>query len=329
MEKSTEVQLLEVIKSYLDKNLPATTQLPLGLGDDCAFFKTQNQNLVWSQDLLLEGTHFDFSYFSPHDLGFKSLAVNLSDLASQGAKPLGFMISLGLPAHLANKDWISQFYEGLVFLARKNHLFCAGGDLTFSKSQVVVDISIIGELPANATPWSRRNVKAGDLIGLTGYPGLSHLGWKSLQNKNSSSHMAHHRHLRPEPRNQLMMELRKLNHVHGVIDTSDSLATSCYHLAKASHLSLLIDSTKLPTHPELKLLSNKLEVMLWGAEDFEILFSFPANNRSAIEKLMQQHHVPFHVIGEAISRLDTSEVILKTEGGQRIALTTLKDWSHF
>lgn len=170
----------DAILACLSRHFPLRhPSLLLGRGDDCAVLKAE-QPLAVSTDLFLEDTHFRSAYFTPGDIGYKALAINISDLAGCGARPLGFTLCLGLPARI-NMAWLDAFFEGMALLANRYNIVLAGGDLSRSATTLSIAITVWGEAATPGNFLRRGGSIPGDSIFVTGSPGLARVGLSVLE----------------------------------------------------------------------------------------------------------------------------------------------------
>jgi thiamine-monophosphate kinase len=233
-----------------------------GIGDDCAILRPRaNEDLVFTSDFVLEGRHFTLDTHKPADIGHKALARSLSDLAAMGAEPVFCLVSLAIPASLSGSTWITGFYKGFLALAGKYHVTLAGGDLArFEK--VVADVTCCGRVP-RGTALLRSGAKPGDRIYVTGELGGSAHGFEAQKGKNWK------RHLRPEPRIEAGIALRKAG-ISAAMDLSDGLSLDLARLCKESKTGAEISSKSLPLAPGVS-----IHHALHGGEDYELLFTAP------------------------------------------------------
>lgn len=228
---------------------------------------------------MVEDTHFVLDYFSAADLGHKSLAVNLSDIAAMGAEPHFVQVSLALPPQL-DEGWIEEFYQGMTFLADKFSCEIIGGDLTSSSDKLVIDVSVIG---CCEHPLRRHGAVAGDLLLVSGTLGVSHTGMLSLQNDLHPYANSKEKHLRPMPRLDLVRSLQQHHDkVHALMDCSDGLVSDVLQMSGDLGFNLWVDD--VPLHPETQSLAAHLnhpaiDFALWGGEDYELLLSIPPESR--------------------------------------------------
>ncbi len=238
----------------------------LGNGDDCALLQSKH-TLAFSTDSLIEGTHFIQNEITPADLGYRALAVNLSDLSAMGASPLAFLLSLTLP-HV-DEAWLALFSKGLFSLADEYHIDLIGGNTT--TGSLAITIQIIGTLPTGKA-LLRSAAKVGDPIYVTG-----RLGEKKV---------------RPTPRIHFASHLLPL--AHAAIDISDGLTQDLSHILNASHCGAVLDLSSLPTH--------NLDAALYGGEDYELCFTAPLSEHEALVKMALETNTPLSRIGEIVQK---------------------------
>ena len=219
----------DAILKILARHFPAKhPSLLLGRGDDCAILKAE-QPLCVSTDLFLEDVHFRRSYFSPEDMGHKALAVNISDVAACGGRPLGFTLGLGLP-HDVDVDWLEGFFGGMAALAGKYRVALAGGDLSRS-DRLHVSVTVWGEPISEGAPFLLRGGSMpGDCHFLVGLPGLARVGLQELEAQGRAAlerwPAACAAHLRPEPQVDAGLMLARLglnSRPPALMDLSDGL----------------------------------------------------------------------------------------------------------
>lgn len=252
-----ETQIVEQIRKLAQAG-PKNKDIFRGLGDDCAILRPgANEDLVFTSDFVLEGRHFRLDTHTAADVGHKALARSLSDLAAMGSEPVFCLVSLAVPAQLAGR-WVRRFYEGLLALAGKYQIALAGGDLArFDK--VIADVICCGRVPRGKAIL-RSGAKPGDAIYVTGVLGASAHAFATR------SGPAWRRHLRPEPRIEAGIALRRRG-VSAGMDLSDGLSLDLHRLCLESKVSADIDS-------ELPVASGaSVDEALHGGEDYELLFT--------------------------------------------------------
>ena len=232
-----EIEILNIINNSLNDNTL--------LGEDCAFLK--DLGLFITQDTLCEGVHFDLKYTDFYTLAQKSVAVNLSDLAANLAKPKYISISLSFPSFIKNNE-IENFYRGINDSCNKYNIVVTGGDLTGSKSDIVISICAIGvPYKKNQPVVSRGYAKENQVICVTKNYGSSAYALNCLQNNKKCSDEILKAHLSPKPDIDISEKLANLNCKKiAVMDSSDGLCDALFKMAKASDKLFEIDFNKIP-----------------------------------------------------------------------------------
>lgn len=257
---------LDIIKTI--KNTLSDSSL---IGDDTAFLS--DFGLVATQDTLIEDVHFRLSTTNAYDLGIKSVAVNLSDLAAAGAIPKYLLISLSLAKNL-NQDFIKEFYRAINFLCQKYDIKVAGGDITGSE-KVVISICALGAAN-NLLPAKRSNAKIDDIIFVSGEHGSSYAGFLALENNLNVSQNLIDAHLKPVAHLELGRKIVSSLSRACLMDSSDGLADAVFKISQASNLSAVIEFENVPFNKEIIPLSKKLNEdyknwILFGGEDYQLI----------------------------------------------------------
>lgn len=271
----------DLIKRYFAQHAIRDPRVALGIGDDCALFNpTPGMQLAISSDMLVSGRHF-FPDADPVTLGHKCLAVNLSDLAAMGAKPVAFTLSLALPE--ANPDWLEGFSRGLLRLADQHGCSLIGGDTT--KGPLTISITIFGELPPGQA-LRRDAAKADDDIWISGDIGDARLAlagyWNEITLNQADHQRAAIRMHAPTPRIALGMALRGI--ANAALDISDGLVGDLGHILERSQVGAELFADSLPageilrTHP----IDLRRQFTLAGGDDYELCFTAPIAQRDAI-----------------------------------------------
>ena len=272
-----------IIDTYFNRK--NANSVDLGVGDDSALLTPPpQQQLVICADTLVAGRHFPLDT-NPHAIGWKSVAVNLSDIAAMGAKPHSILLALSLPQ--IDHDWLKAFSQGLYDCCDQFGVSLIGGDTTQSP-HLTLSVTALGWVDiGQAVP--RSGAKPGDLICVSGTVGdaafaLNHLG-HPLQTRLDY----------PTPRCQLGASLKGL--AHSMIDVSDGLAQDLGHILKASQVGAKLQLEHLPIGPALQALSEaqKWQYALAGGDDYELCFTISPQN---YEKLLQkQLDVSISIVG--------------------------------
>jgi thiamine-monophosphate kinase len=282
--------------------------------------------------MLVEGRHF-FAGANAEWLGHKALAVNLSDLAAMGAKPVGFTLALALPR--ADSTWLAQFSQGLFHLAQQWQCPLIGGDTT--QGPLTICITALGHVPANAA-IKRSGAKVGDDIWVSGTLGDARLALGALRSEwpldHSSLEAILPRMHQPEPRVTLGMQLRGI--ASSALDVSDGLLGDLGHILKASQVNAEVLIDQLPTSRTLAEQTEHLrrQCAASGGDDYELCFTAPNNKRAEIESLSTAL-VPLTRIGSITSASNGGEptLILRNANGNALtaAESTLltQSFDHF
>jgi len=287
----------ELIKQYFDDSAAQKqcADLVLGIGDDGAIISPRpDHDLIVAVDTLVAGVHF-LSEANPYDIGFRSLAVNLSDLAAMGAEPAWFTLALTLPG--ADEEWLKEFSRGLFELARSHQLPLIGGDTT--RGPLTISIQVLGYVPS-AQALCRSGAKVGDLIYVTGSLGDAAGGLSLLQDKESSlqDDYLQTRFLRPQARLNIGQCLRGL--AHAAIDVSDGLLADIGHIVKRSGVGARIDLARLPLSAQLKAVfgsERAIEMALSGGDDYELCFCVAPTQADKVAELAKQADLAITCIG--------------------------------
>lgn len=267
----------------------------LGPGDDCALMQvTPGQQLAVSTDMLVAGTHF-FPDADPRQLGWKTLAVNVSDLAAMGAKPRWATLAMSLPA--ADEGWLAAFAEGFFACAQAYGIDLVGGDTT--RGPLNLSVTVMGEVPIGQA-LRREGAQDGDDVWVSGRPGLAGLGLRYLQEKVVLPSLWQKLCLaslhKPHPRVELGLALR--GKASAAIDVSDGLLADLGHLVEASGLVADVVLNQLPSLPEGVDRASALDCQLAGGDDYELCFTAPFEQRLILAQLAAELELPLWRIGQ-------------------------------
>ncbi len=279
------------------------TQADLGVGDDAALVRVAEGNqLVISTDMSVVGTHF-FADAAPYDIGWKSLAVNVSDMAAMGASPKWATLAIALPE--IDENWLAEFSRGVFACADEFKIDLIGGDTT--KGSLNISVTIMGEVPIGKA-LKRSGAQAGDDIWVSGTLGSAALGLAHLQEKvqlTNALAICLKALNTPSPQAALGLALRGI--ATSCIDVSDGLLADLGHILKASNLGAIVDLEKIPC---IGLLKNNLDkpefqtYILAGGDDYELCFTAPPSKREVINLLSKQLNISITCI--ASTRLASS-----------------------
>ncbi len=314
----------ELIERYFAKLGAARRDVLLGVGDDAALLAMpQGHELVACVDTIVDGRHFP-SGTRADDVGWRALAVNLSDLAAMGATPAWATLALTMPA--ADEDWLEGFAAGFAALAGVHKVALVGGDTT--RGPLAVTVQLLGHVAAG-TALRRSGAGAGDLVYVTGWPGDAAAGLALLEGRlggqGANRSALEGKFRRPEPRVAFGERLRGV--ASACIDVSDGLAADLGRLAAASGVGATLRARELPLSRALYALAGEQrarELALAGGDDYELLFTVPAAARQALAALSAGPGSPAcHCIGEITAGRG---VRLLDERGE---LRVPPGWDHF
>lgn len=317
----------ELIRKFFQRPVHRS---PLGVGDDCALLApAPGMQLAVSTDMLVEGRHF-FADVNPQLLGHKALAVNLSDLAASGAKPLAFTLALSLPR--ADAAWCQAFADGLFALADQHQCELVGGDTT--QGPLTICITVFGEVPAGQA-LLRSGAQVHDDIWVSGSLGDARIALDALLRQHALPPavlaQARQRLEQPTPRVALGLALRGI--ATSCLDISDGLLGDLNHILEASQVGARIDANitrgllRARRHPMMAALAmSRIDACtLAGGDDYELCFTAPPDAQSAVREAAAQAGVPVTCIG----RIEAERgVRVMAPGGQQLPLR-FAGFEHF
>jgi len=315
----------DLINKYFARPTPSAI---LGPGDDCALVQpSPGKQLAVTTDMLVAGTHF-LPDTDPKNLGWKALAVNLSDLAAMGAQPRWVTLAGALPA--VDEPWIAAFAEGFFACAAEYGVDVIGGDTT--KGPLNVCITAVGEVePGHAL--RRDGAKVGDQIWVSGRPGLASLGLAYLQGKiklpEPWPRLCVGALEKPRPRIALGLALNGI--ASAAIDVSDGLLADLGHIAERSGCAAAVKLVQLPHLPkgesyDADLRRMALECQLTGGDDYELCFTAPGTQSLAIAHIAATLELPLWNIGEMVA--GSGDVTVFDPDGKSVEFAS-KGYDHF
>lgn len=311
----------------------------VSIGDDCAVINPEGQKVVITTDVLAEGVHFNLGYVPLKHLGYKAVAVNLSDIAAMNAKPTQILVAIAASNRFPVEAF-EEIYAGISLACQHYKVDLVGGDTTSSNSGLVITITAVG-LENSENLVTRTGAKENDLLVVTGDLGGAYMGLQILEREhavfladpNMQPEMEGYdyileRQLKPEARTDIKAILKELNiQPTSMIDVSDGLSSETLHLSDQSKVGFRIYEEKVPmdsltisTAEELNL--NPIMCALNGGEDYELLFTI---SPSDFEKI--KNHPDFTIIGHAVS-LDQGNYLVARGSNELVALNA-QGWDAF
>ncbi|MEA1878802.1 MAG: thiamine-phosphate kinase [Bacteroidota bacterium] len=311
-----------LIKKLTADIVSCQTSTRKGIGDDAAVLDHGNNETVVTTDMLLEGVHFDLTYFPLKHLGYKAVTVNLSDLFAMNAIPQQITVSIGISAKFSISS-IEELYKGIKLACKQYDVDLVGGDTCASMNGLVISITAIG-MCAPGSAIFRAGAKANDLICVSGDLGGAYMGLLVLQremelfNKDTSQQPKLNEYqyilekqLKPEARQDIISDLRQKEiKPSSMIDISDGLSSDLLHLCDSSGLGCKIFASKIPINRETENLAiemglSPLVAALNGGEDYELLFTLNLEYFDSIQNMDQ-----ISVIGHMVNVTEGTNMIL-------------------
>jgi thiamine-monophosphate kinase len=321
------IDILDEIVASEEKTGEAWDNLIIGIGDDAAAWHNSADTQLATIDAMVQDVHFKLGMTSWEELGWKSLAINLSDIAAMGGSPRYALVSLGLPGETDVRD-IVFFYQGMLDLARQHEVAIIGGNISRSPL-VTINIAVYGDARRPEELLTRSVARPGDKIAVTGYLGASAAGLEMLTRELSfdtqTTIALRQAFLQPVPRVKEGLVLVDSG-VRAGIDISDGFVSDLGHICKASGLGARIQIDLLPVAPAVKAHfgDHAIELALSGGEDYELLFTAPA---PVMEVVKSNIGCPVTIVGEMVVDHDTGVTLLDKNGNEFNLPKT--GWDHF
>ena len=330
-----EFGLIDRLKEDIQLKVPSSL---FGIGDDAAVIDCNSEVALLSTDMLLEGIHFDLSYFPLKHLGYKAITVNISDIAAMNATPTQVLVSIGI-SNRFSVEAVEELYKGIGFACQDYNVDLVGGDTCASNKGLVISISILGKTKKGNEVY-RSGARDSDIICVTGDLGGAYLGLQVLQREkevfsanpkmqpelNKYEYVVG-RQLKPKARMDIIHELSELGiRPTAMIDISDGLASELLHISKNSKKGTRIFEDKIPidsqtfsTAVEFKL--DPHTCALNGGEDYELLFTIDQADFEKIKK-----HPDIHFIGYIHDNPQKNELI---SSNNTVVPIVSQGWKHF
>ena len=285
------------------------TYVKVGVGDDCAVYDTPcDVDQLVSTDMMVEGIHFSESTTAPFDVGYRLGAANISDIAAMGGTPRHIVVSIAVPKG-RHTSYVEEVYQGLHDICAEYSVNIIGGDTVSTEGPFVISATVFGDVPTNQSVL-RSGAQDGDAVFITNYLGLSYVGLHSLLEGSEDYPVSRSVHQRPIPHIECGIIARDLG-ATSMNDISDGLSSELNEIAKASQVTIFIDESALPIHPEVQAYCKSHQMSpylpMWtGGEDFQLVGTIPAE---------MAEHLPtetFTIIGHV--KAGNAQVLVDRDG---------------
>ncbi|MBQ3324984.1 MAG: thiamine-phosphate kinase [Muribaculaceae bacterium] len=305
-----------------------------GVGDDCAVIDNAGKKTLVTTDLLLEGIHFDLTYTPLKHLGYKAVAVNLSDVYAMNGTPRQITVSLGISKRFT-VEHINELYAGIYAACERYGVDLVGGDTSASVTGLLISITCIGEANEEEIVY-RSGAKDTDLICVSGDLGAAYMGLQLLERERVASagekdfqpdfagrEYLLERQLKPEPRADVIAELRKLGiKPTAMMDVSDGLSSELLHICKESGVGCRVYENRIPIDYQTAVMAEELNMNLVtaamnGGEDYELLFTVPLTDHEKVEQMKTARligRITKPELGAYMVTRDDAEVEIRAQG---------------
>ncbi|GAB4246572.1 MAG: thiamine-phosphate kinase [Ekhidna sp.] len=340
-EKRTEIGELGefgLIDRLAEKFNSQNKETIKGIGDDAAVIDVGSHYQLISTDMLVEGVHFDLAYMPLQHLGYKAIAVNISDIAAMNGTPKQVTVNLAL-SNRFSVEAVETLYEGIKAACDEYKVDLIGGDTTSSRSGLAISVTAIGEVAKGEVVY-RSGAKENDILCVTGDLGAAFVGLQVLEREKQeflanpdmqpqldSYDLVVGRQLKPKARMDIVHELRDLGiQPHAMIDVSDGLASEAFHLCQQSNLGVAIYEDKLPIEKQAFETAAEFSIdpnacALNGGEDYELLFTISQDD---FEKI--KNHADIHTIGYMQAKSKGRTFVTRS---QNVVELQAQGWKHF
>jgi thiamine-monophosphate kinase len=338
-----EFGLIEKIKNIANISVDDSTiydNLLKGIADDTAVYKPSPSKVqLLTTDAMVEGVHFDLTFTSFAHVGWKAIVSNISDIAAMCGVPRYATVTLCLPQKIS-VEMVEEFYKGAVSACKKYSCLIVGGDTTATAGNLVVSISLIGEVDTEKVIY-RSGAKVGDLICASGHLGASHAGLKILlreknryleKNEQFSPNLEPYKmiiekYLLPKPRLDISKIISDNIKVNAMIDISDGLASEVHHICNSSGVGADVWEHNIPVHTYTQKIAEEfsedvIKYALYGGEEYELLFTLSDNDYEKLETLTSD----VTIIGRVTEKSKGINIV--RESGDREPLQ-FNGWDHF
>lgn len=327
-----------LIERLVEQFPPLHAETKLGVGDDCAVLSlAEGERVLVTTDMLLEGVHFDLTYFSFYHLGYKSVVVNLSDVYAMNGRPKQITVSLGVSKRFSVEQ-LEELYRGIRDACLQYEVDLIGGDTTSSLTGLCISITALGTV-VESKICRRSGAKPNELICVTGNLGAAYMGLQLLErekrvlqaNPEAKPELEQYKYvlqrvLMPEARRDAIEHLGVAGLVpSAMMDVSDGLSSELLHICKASGVGCRVYPERIPIDQEVLRLTEEMGIdpivaAMNGGEDYELLFTAPMDKQELVEEL------GVAIIGYTTA--NRSEQLLVTSVGQEIPIVA-QGWNAF
>lgn len=313
---------------------PVNKETVAAVGDDAAILQfSSDEEVLISTDLLMEGIHFDLTYFPLKHLGYKAAMVNFSDIYAMNGTPKQITVSLALSKKFCIED-VEDFYDGLRLACTQHSVDIVGGDTSASLTGLAISITVTGTAP-KGTAVKRSTAKETDLICVSGNLGAAYMGLQLLEREKiatagkdiqpdfAGKEYILERQLKPEARRDIIERLREENiRPTAMIDISDGLSSELMHICKQSSVGCRIYEERIPIDYQTAIMAEELNMnvmtcALNGGEDYELLFTVPIADHEKVAAMKDVHvigHIVSESMGNAMITRDGVEMQLRAQG---------------
>ena len=313
---------------------PVNKETVTAVGDDAAILQfSSDEEVLISTDLLMEGIHFDLTYFPLKHLGYKAAMVNFSDIYAMNGTPKQITVSLALSKKFCIED-VEDFYAGVKLACAQHGVDIVGGDTSASLTGLAISITVTGTAP-KGTAVKRSTAKETDLICVSGNLGAAYMGLQLLEREKiatagkdiqpdfAGKEYILERQLKPEARRDIIERLREENiHPTAMIDISDGLSSELMHICKQSSVGCRIYEERIPIDYQTAIMAEELNMnvmtcALNGGEDYELLFTVPIADHekvAAMKDIRVIGHIVSESMGNAMITRDGVEMQLRAQG---------------
>ena len=329
-----EFGLIDHLSKDIKTVQPATIK---GIGDDAAVIDSGSHYTLISTDLLLEGIHFDLAYTPLKHLGYKAVAVNISDIVAMNGFPKQITVSIGL-SNRFSLEGVEELYEGIKLACENYKVDLVGGDTASSRAGLVISVTAIGEVAKDRITY-RTGAAENDIVCVTGDLGAAYMGLQLLEREKqvylSNPQMQPElgendyligRQLKPDARVDIIYEMQEKHLVPtSMMDISDGLSSEILHLSKASGLGFSVFVDNLPIENQTLMVANEfnlnpITVAISGGEDYELLMTFSQKDYDLVKTIPEITPVGF------VTKEKNN--ILVTNSGEKVPLTA-QGWQSF